>query len=93
MSQASQRLAPWRPKSGARVAELLARAREASDASATHDADDDDARREPSMMLVARKGPTSFAVHERGGRAPFALSLGAAQTCSCLLYTSPSPRD
>ena len=35
------------------------------------------------MMLVARKGPTSFAVHERGGRAPFVLSLGAAQTCSC----------
>ena len=83
MSQASQRLAPWRPKPGARVAEMLARAREASEASATNDADDDDARREPSMMLVARKGPTSFAVHERGGRAPFVLSLGAAQTCSC----------
>jgi len=81
MSQASQRLAPWRPKPGARVAEMLARAREASEASA-NDADDD-ARREPSMMLVARKGPTSFAVHERGGRAPFVLSLGAAQTCSC----------
>ena len=83
MSQASQRLAPWRPKPGARVAEMLARAREASEASANDADDDDDARREPSMMLVARKGPTSFAVHERGGRAPFVLSLGAAQTCSC----------
>ena len=78
MSQASQRLAPWRPKPGARVAEMLARAREAFEASA-NDAADDDARREPPMMLVARKGPTSFAVHERGGRAPFVLSLGAAQ--------------
>ena len=82
MSQASQRLAPWRPKPGARVAEMLARAREAFEASANDDAADD-ASREPPMMLVARKGPTSFAVHERGGRAPFVLSLGAAQTCSC----------
>jgi len=86
MSQASQRLAPWRPKPGARATDILARARERD---ARLDPNDHDI--EPDFMLMKRKGPTSFVVHERGRHLPFTLSLGAAQTCSCGGGLNPKP--
>jgi E3 ubiquitin-protein ligase ZSWIM2 len=86
MSQASQRLAPWRPKLGARATDILARARERD---ARLDPNDHDI--EPDFMLMKRKGPTSFVVHERGRHLPFTLSLGAAQTCSCGGGLNPKP--
>jgi E3 ubiquitin-protein ligase ZSWIM2 len=86
MSQASHRLAPWRPKPGARATDILARARERD---ARLDPNDHDI--EPDFMLMKRKGPTSFVVHERGRHLPFTLSLGAAQTCSCGGGLNPKP--